>query len=58
MKMKNTGSTLIMVIMCILMVACGPGNKKSNAEKDAVDASKFPIETSNNDPAVKDAGYS
>lgn len=41
--------------MCILMVACGPGNKKSNAEKDAVDASKFPIETSNNDPAVKDA---
>ena len=55
MKMKNTGSTLIMVIMCILMVACGPGNKKSNAEKDAVDASKFPIETSNNDPAVKDA---
>ena len=44
--------------MCILMVACGPGNKKSNAEKDAVDASKFPIETSNNDPAVKDAGYS
>ena len=53
--MKNAGSTLIMIIMCILMVACGPGNKKSNAEKDAVDASKFPIETSNNDPAVKDA---
>ena len=55
--MRKIGTVMTLFIL-MLLISCGPGKKRSNAGDEAVDASKFPIETSNNDPAVKDAGYS
>ena len=52
MKLKYAGSVLIMIIMCVLMTACGPGEKKSTGGKGDKKEFKFPIETSNNGKAV------
>ena len=50
--MKNAGSVLIMIIMCVLMTACGPGEKKSNGVNGDKKEFKFPTETSNDGKAV------
>ena len=47
---------LFLVAVMMLLTACGPGEKKSKTGGgETVDASKFPIETTNKEPAVKDA---
>jgi len=47
---------LFLVAVMMLLTACGPGEKKSKkGGGETVDASKFPIETTNTAPAVKDA---
>jgi len=47
---------LLLVAIMMLLTACGPGEKKSKTGGgETVDASKFPIETTNKEPAVKDA---
>ena len=52
--MRKIGTVMTLFIL-MLLISCGPGKKRSNAGDEAVDASKFPIETSNKDAAVKDA---
>ena len=52
--MKRTGTILVLFVL-MLLTACGPGERKSQGGGEKADASKFPVETSNNDPAVKDA---
>ena len=52
--MRKIGTVMTLFIL-MLLISCGPGKKRSNAGEEAVDASKFPIETSNKDAAVKDA---
>ena len=55
MKIKKSIMLLLVAIM-MLLTACGPGEKKSKTGGgETVDASKFPIETTNKEPAVKDA---
>ena len=55
MKIKKSIMLLLVAIM-MLLTACGPGEKKSKTGGgETVDASKFPIETTNKDAAVKDA---
>ena len=55
MKIKKS-IILFLVAIMMLLTACGPGEKKSKkGGGETVDASKFPIETTNNAPAVKDA---
>ena len=55
MKSKKLMMLFLVAIM-MLLTACGPGEKKSKkGGGETVDASKFPIETTNNAPAVKDA---
>ena len=47
---------LFLLTIMLLVTACGPGEKKSKTGGgETVDASKFPIETTNKEPAVKDA---
>ena len=52
--MKRTGTILVLFVL-MLLTACGPGERKSQGGGEKADASKFPVETSNNAPAVKDA---
>ena len=55
MKSKKLMMLFLVAIM-MLLTACGPGEKKSKkGGGETVDASKFPIETTNTAPAVKDA---
>jgi len=54
MKRKNWIMTIILSIL-VLLTACGPGERKSQGGGEKADTSKFPVATSNNDPAVKDA---
>ncbi len=55
MKIKKSIMFFLVAIM-MLLTACGPGEKKSKkGGGETVDASKFPIETTNTAPAVKDA---
>ncbi len=55
MKIRKSVMLFLVAIM-MLLTACGPGEKKSKTGGgEIVDASKFPIETTNKEPAVKDA---
>jgi len=55
MKIRKSIMFFLVAIM-MLLTACGPGEKKSKTGGgETVDASKFPIETTNKEPAVKDA---
>ena len=55
MKIRKSIMLFLVAIM-MLLTACGPGEKKSKTGGgETVDASKFPIETTNKEPAVKDA---